>query len=84
MFYFIDKPARVFYYAFAVGIEYERTNGGRMKAFTLKYTDDYGFEYEKEFDTMEELKAFVAKVGLEFYKIERSNADTHSTAPAEK
>ena len=55
-----------------------------MKAFTLKYTDDYGFEYEKEFDTMEELKAFVAKVGLEFYKIERSNADTHSTAPAEK
>ena len=41
-----------------------------MKAFTLKYTDDYGFEYVKEFDTMEQLKAFVAEVGLEFYKIE--------------
>lgn len=40
-----------------------------MKAFTLKYTDDYGFEYEKEFDTMEELKAFLVEVGLDFYEI---------------
>lgn len=51
-----------------------------MKAFTLKYTDDYGFEYVKEFDTLEELKAFTVEVGLEFYQIVKRDAEGRNDA----
>lgn len=46
-----------------------------MEVFTLKYEDDYGFDYTKEFDTMEALKAFVEEVGLDFYQIVQRDDD---------